>query len=144
MIWHDHRSMQIELVAVFLQTALKDNVSGLSRKSPAAVCSESDENWPIVFLDVGKTTAVLVLRLHKAAALGPPDRVGDPVPHNPAWRLVQLLGQQLIHQLRIRLALRSFHHLADEKPHNCLLSRAVLLNLPGVGRDDLINNLFQC
>jgi len=27
MIWHDHRSMQVELVAVFLQTALKDNVS---------------------------------------------------------------------------------------------------------------------
>jgi hypothetical protein len=60
MIWHDHRSMQVELVAVLLQTALKDNVFGLSRKFPAAVCSESDENWPIAFLDVGKATAVIV------------------------------------------------------------------------------------
>jgi hypothetical protein len=121
-------------------TALKDNVSGLSRKSPATVYSESDENWPIVFLDV--STAVLVLRLHKAAALGPPDRVEHPVAHNPAWPLLQLLGQQLIHQLRIRLALRSLHDLADEESNDGLLPPPVLLNLLGVGSDDLINDFF--
>jgi hypothetical protein len=56
---------------------------------------------------------------------------------------VQLLPQQLIHHLRIRLAFGSFHYLSDEKTHDCLLPCAVLLDLFGVGRDNLVNDFLQ-
>src|SRR3984893_13313974 len=51
---------------------------------------------------------------------------------------VELLGQQLIHHLRIRLALRSFHDLADEKADNRLFRRAILFDLLGIGRYNIV------
>ena len=37
MIWHHNDSVQVELAAVFLQAALKDNVSGLGWQFPAVI-----------------------------------------------------------------------------------------------------------
>ena len=69
MIWHDHDRVQVELAVVFLQATFKNNLSGFGRKSPAVVSSEGDEDWPIVFLNVGEPAAVIILRLHKTVAL---------------------------------------------------------------------------
>lgn len=69
MIRHDHNGVQVELDAVFLQAALKNDIPGFGRKSPSVVCRESNEERPIFFLDVGETTAVVILRLHEIAAL---------------------------------------------------------------------------
>jgi hypothetical protein len=52
-----------------LLSPLRDDISGFGRKAPAVVCGESDEDWPVVFLNVGKMAAVIILRLHKPAAL---------------------------------------------------------------------------
>ena len=52
-IGHDHGSVEVELVAVFFQAALKHNIPGFGRQFPAVVCGESDEVWPIVLLNVG-------------------------------------------------------------------------------------------
>jgi hypothetical protein len=69
MIWHYHDCVQVEHAVVFLQAAFKNNLSGFGRKSPAVVSSEGDEDWPIVFLNVGEPAAVIILRLHKTVAL---------------------------------------------------------------------------
>lgn len=130
MIWHEHRSMQVELVIVFPQ-------------APAVVCGESDEDGPMVFLDLGKTRRYLYFGGIKSAALWAAWRVVDRSHTGRSASTAQLLGQQLIHQLRIRLALRSFHHLADEEAHDCLLPCAVLLNLFRIGRDSLIDDLLE-
>ena len=61
---HDYRCVQFELAAVLFQTAFENDISGFGRKLPAVVCGESDEYWSIVFLDVGKTAAVVIFRLH--------------------------------------------------------------------------------
>jgi hypothetical protein len=61
-IGHDHRSVQSELAAVFFHTTFKNNISGFWRKFPAVICGESDEDWPVILLDVGKTAAVIIFR----------------------------------------------------------------------------------
>src|SRR5215831_11210032 len=45
------------------------------------------------------------------------------------YALLQLLGQQLIHNLRAGLTLGRFHHLTHEKPEYGLLAGAILLHL---------------
>jgi len=65
MTWHDHSRVQLELIAVFLQAGFKDNASGFIRHFPAMVGSESNENWPLVLLDVWEPSAVVILRLHE-------------------------------------------------------------------------------
>jgi len=69
MIWHDYHSVQVELSTVFPQAALQHNTSGFRWELPPVVGGECNEDWPIVFLNVGKTAAVIILRLHKTAAL---------------------------------------------------------------------------
>jgi hypothetical protein len=115
------------------------------------VCGEGNEDRPIVFLNVGKTASVVILRLHKSQRpFGPHDRVGDPVPHNPGptqsrsrTDSAQLPCQKLIHHLRIGLSFGGFHDLADEESGNCLFAGAVLLDLFGIGGNDFVDDLFQ-
>ena len=54
MIRHDYVSMQIELVAVFVQTTFEDNISGFRRKVPPTIRGECDEERVIVFLVVSR------------------------------------------------------------------------------------------
>jgi hypothetical protein len=56
-------------------------------------------------------------------------RTRVPVPH----KLVQLLRQQFIDNLRAGLAFGGFHDLADEETEHGFLAGAVLLELFGVG-----------
>src|SRR6267143_6978466 len=55
----------------------------------------------------------------------------------------ELLGQQVVHDLRIRLPLRSFHDLSHEKPDHGLFPGAVLLELLRIGRNDVGDDLLQ-
>src|SRR2546428_364765 len=55
----------------------------------------------------------------------------------------ELLGEQLVHQLRVGLALRGLHDLADKETHDCFLPRAVLLELLGISGDDFVDDLLQ-
>ncbi len=56
---------------------------------------------------------------------------------------LQFLGEQLIHQLWIRLPLGKLHHLSHEKSQHGCLARAVLLELLGIGRENFLNNFFE-
>ncbi len=67
MIGYDNDGMQVKLPAVFLK-AFDDNLSCRRRKFAALVSGESDEDWPMVLLNVGKTAAIIILRLHEIAA----------------------------------------------------------------------------
>src|ERR1700694_3609171 len=69
-IRHHDGGVQVEPVAVFLHTAPQHNISGLCGKFPAVVCSKGEEDWPIVLLNVGKTSAAIIVRLHRAAGPG--------------------------------------------------------------------------
>src|SRR5258705_13245355 len=92
-VWHDHCTVQVEFAAVFLQTRFENDVSGLRWQVPAMISGEGDEDRTIVFLNVGKTAAIVVLWLHKISGpLGPPDRVRDPVPHRQETQSAQGCG----------------------------------------------------
>ena len=56
---------------------------------------------------------------------------------------IQLLSYQFVDKLRVRLSLRSFHHLAYEKRRNRLLASTVLLDLLGISGNYLIEDLFD-
>src|SRR5689334_25398488 len=115
MVRHDNDSVQVELGAVFLKAAFEHNISGIGWKDPAMVCGEGNEDRPVIFLDVRKTAAIVIPRLHKT--IGPLGRVTGsktrshtdpgstqiPVHRSQSYRKsAQLLCQQLIHHLRIR------------------------------------------
>src|ERR1019366_8859928 len=56
--------------------------------------------------------------------------------------LPQLLVQKLVHYRWIGLSLRRLHHLTDKEADHGLLARAVLLQLPGIGGDHLVDDLL--
>src|SRR5436190_23370360 len=58
------------------------------------------------------------------------------VPRRGRSKLRQLRAQELVHDLRIRLALRLFHHLADEEPEQALFAALVRGDLARVVRED--------
>src|SRR5262245_50795755 len=55
----------------------------------------------------------------------------------------ELLAQRLVDLLRVRFAARRFHDLADEEAEHLLLAGAELLDLRGVRRDDLGDELVD-
>ena len=57
--------------------------------------------------------------------------------------LLQLLSEQLIHKLRISLALGGFHYLAYEESDHGLFAGAVLFELFGIRGNDFVDDLFQ-
>src|SRR5206468_3505306 len=54
--------------------------------------------------------------------------------------ILKLLAQPLIHYFGIRFAFGSLHHLAHEKPEQCFLARAILLELIRIGGNYFIND----
>lgn len=55
----------------------------------------------------------------------------------------QLLSQQLIHQLRLGLSFGRLHHLSHKKAEDRRLAGTILLQLLGICRDYLVDNLFN-
>src|SRR5437899_12949793 len=57
--------------------------------------------------------------------------------------LLQLLAQPLIHYFGIRFAFGSLHYLPDEKPEQCFLAGAILLELIRTGGNHFINDVVD-
>src|SRR6186997_553842 len=55
----------------------------------------------------------------------------------------ELLAQRLVDLLRVRFAARRFHDLADEEAEHLLLAGAELLDLRGIRRDDVRDELVD-
>src|SRR5512146_722391 len=63
---------------------------------------------------------------------------------NLAYKLsTKLLGEQFVHQLWIGLPLGKLHNLTDEETQHCGFARAILLELPGIRRENFINDLLD-
>jgi|HubBroStandDraft_4_1064222.scaffolds.fasta_scaffold334092_1 hypothetical protein len=60
------------------------------------------------------------------------------------WRphSIQLLNQQLIHDLRISLSFGRLHHLPDKESDHGLLAGPVLFKLLGVRGENFVDNLL--
>jgi hypothetical protein len=56
---------------------------------------------------------------------------------------IQFLRKQFVYQLRIGLALGRLHDLTDEESEHGFLPGAVLFELLGVVREDLVDDLFE-
>src|SRR5579863_2451082 len=52
----------------------------------------------------------------------------------------ELSGHQLVEQCRVGLPLRRLHNLPHKKSRHRLLAGAILLNLPGICSDDLVDH----
>src|ERR1019366_5457660 len=57
--------------------------------------------------------------------------------------LPQLLGQKFVDHCWIGLSLRRLHHLTDKEADDGLLAGAILLQLPGIGGDHLVDDLLD-
>src|ERR1700747_1990353 len=61
-----------------------------------------------------------------------------------SWPLLQFLRQELIHQLRVRLALRQLHYLSDKESDYRRFSSAIFLHLLGICRNQIVDDFLQC
>src|SRR5579864_1133128 len=99
-IGHDNGCMQIETVTVLFQATCENNVSGWRGKDPAMIRGEGDEERVIVLLIVGKTTAILILRQHRASALRAerPGRKPGPTNQNHKFKFSNAITQSPNHR----------------------------------------------
>ena len=58
--------------------------------------------------------------------------------------LFQLVTQDRVYLTGVSLATRLLHHLADEESEHLFLAGAKLLDLFGIGRDDLVDQGLDC
>src|SRR6266516_5947884 len=75
--------------------------------------------------------------------LGKPDEVGEGVPRERRSKLRQFLAQKVVDDLRVGLALRFLHHLADEETEQALLAPFVRGDLAGILGEDAIDDWLQ-